>query len=122
VTSRAALTTIEIIEDERLIEQAERLGQYTENYLRDRLKDLPLSPIAEIRGLGLMLALTLQSGKLTEGMSSEDLVQLAMQKGVSTTTKGAMAIGFSPPLVISEQEIRLAIDRIVGAAATQGLP
>ena len=122
VTSRAALTTIEIIEDKRLIEQAERLGQYTENYLRDRLKDLPLSPIAEIRGLGLMLALTLQPGKLPVGMSSEDLVQLAMQKGVSTTTKDAMAIGFSPPLVISEQEVRLAIDRIVEAAATQDPP
>jgi 4-aminobutyrate aminotransferase len=120
VTSRAALTTIEIIEDERLIEQAERLGQYTENYLRDSLKKRLLSPLREVRGLGLMLALTLQPGKLPAGVSSEDLVKLAMQKGVSTTTKGAMAIGFSPPLVISEQEIRLAIDRIVEAAATQG--
>lgn len=41
VTSRAALTTIEIIEDERLIEQAEQLGQYTANYLRDSLKKQP---------------------------------------------------------------------------------
>jgi 4-aminobutyrate aminotransferase len=69
-----------------------------------------------------MLALTLQPGKLPVGVSSEDLVKQAMQKGVSTTTKGAMAIGFSPPLVISEQEVRLAIDRIVEAAATQCLP
>ena len=122
VTSRAALTTIEIIEDERLIEQAERLGQYTENYLRDRLKSQPLSPLGGVRGLGLMLALTLQPGKLPIGISSEDLVKLAMQKGVSTTAKDAMAIGFSPPLVISDQEIRLAIDRIVEAAATQGPP
>ena len=122
VISRAALTTIEIIEDKRLIEQAERLGQYTENYLRDRLKSQPLSPLGGVRGLGLMLALTLQPGKLPIGISSEDLVKLAMQKGVSTTTKDAMAIGFSPPLVISDQEIRLAIDRIVEAAATQGPP
>lgn len=46
VTSRAALTTIEIIEDERLIEQAEQLGQYTANYLRDSLKKQPLSRYA----------------------------------------------------------------------------
>ena len=120
VTSRAALTIIEIIEDERLIEQAERLGQYTATYLKDRLKDQPLSPIGELRGLGLMLALTLQPGKLPVGVSAEDLVKEAMQRGVSTTSKDAMAIGFSPPLVISEQEVRLAIDKIVEAAATQG--
>ncbi len=67
-----------------------------------------------------MLAITLKPGKLPVGISSEDLVKLAVQKGVSTTTTDAMAIGFSPPLVISEQEVRLAIDRILDAAATQG--
>jgi acetylornithine/succinyldiaminopimelate/putrescine aminotransferase len=64
-----------------------------------------------VRGKGLLLALELDKAAL-DRIGEPRLLTALLQHGISTTTKGDDAIGFSPPLTISEEEIGLALDGI----------
>jgi 4-aminobutyrate aminotransferase len=105
VTARAALTTLEIIDDEGLVARAARLGAYA----AQRVAATPV--FTGLRGLGLLRALELP------GPTAEALVPAALARGVSTVAKDASSVGFSPPLTIDEAEIDLALDRLATAAA-----
>lgn len=103
VTTRAALATLEIIDDEGLIERAARLGAYAEG----RVGTMPV--FKGLRGLGLLRALELP------GPTAERLVGAAAQGGVSTTAKDDSSVGFSPPLIVREAEIDFALERLAEA-------
>ena len=57
MTARAALTTIEIIEDEGLVENAARVGAFALARLHDMKSQHPL--IGDVRGRGLLLGIEL---------------------------------------------------------------
>jgi 4-aminobutyrate aminotransferase len=103
VTTRAALTTLEIVDDEGLVERAARLGDYAQR----RVAAMPR--FAGLRGLGLLRALELP------GPHAEALVAAAAQAGISTTAKDASSVGFSPPLTIREAEIDFALAKLADA-------
>ncbi len=54
---RAALTTLQIIEDEQLITNAERMGGYLMKGFREIFKDVP--GVVDVRGRGLMIGIVL---------------------------------------------------------------
>jgi 4-aminobutyrate aminotransferase len=105
VTARAALTTLEIIDDEGLVARAARLGDYAAQRVAANTAFIGL------RGLGLLRALELS------GPIAEALVAAVLPLGVSTVAKDASSVGFSPPLNIGEAEIDLALDRLTLAVA-----
>lgn len=112
LTTRAALTTLEIIADESLVEQAAVLGAYA----LARMAEMPgrHALFKNGRGLGLLLAIELAGEDAAAKAGA--LVDAAARHGVSTVTKAHGAIGFSPPLVITRDEIDMTLDRIVAAA------
>jgi acetylornithine/N-succinyldiaminopimelate aminotransferase len=87
----AALATIQVIKDERLVERSEEMGVY----LRSRLAKL--AP-REVRGLGLMVGLDLET-------DCKALVEKALAKGVLLNSTGEHTLRFIPPLVVGKDEI-----------------
>jgi predicted acetylornithine/succinylornithine family transaminase len=90
----AALASLEVIEKEGLIENAETLG----NYLIEQLRGIESKKIREVRGLGLMIGIELKE-------KAGPYVQMLMAKGVIALLAGATVIRLLPPLVISREEI-----------------
>jgi putrescine aminotransferase len=102
----AALANLEILRSENLPERARSAGQR----LRQGLDGLVGRPgVAGVRGEGLMQAIALQAplsaGALTEEMLSRGVVARALPY--------ANSVAFSPPLVITDDEI----DELVAGAA-----
>ncbi len=115
LTTRVALETVRIVLRDDLAGRAERLGR------RVARRIAALAPaggvVDGVRGLGLQLAVTLHSRAVAADPTlAERLVTTAFSHGVSTTTKGRDAVGFSPPMVIDEADLDAAIDGLLAAA------
>ena len=87
----AALATIQVIKDEKLVHRSEEMGAYLKSQLEK------LAP-REIRGLGLMVGLDLDA-------DCKALVEKALQKGVLINSTGEHTLRFIPPLVVEKEEI-----------------
>jgi 4-aminobutyrate aminotransferase-like enzyme len=74
VTSVAAKATIEFIEEEKLLENAETVGNYFRRTLEELQKKHPV--IGDVRGKGLMIGLELVKGRETKEPAPEATNQL----------------------------------------------
>jgi len=116
VTARAALTTIEIIEDEGLVENAARVGKMALERLNEIKSKIPA--IGDVRGRGLLIGVELVRDRA--GMEpAQDLAEAAMyaalDRGLSFKTTMGNVLTLTPPLTITEDEMLRALD-IVAAA------
>jgi len=100
--ARAALA---VIRDENLSERAEQLGRH----FRKRLGEMNSSIVADIRGRGLLNAVELAADSpKTARQCCEEL----MAKGMLCKETHDNVIRFAPPLVISQEDLDWALDRI----------
>jgi acetylornithine/N-succinyldiaminopimelate aminotransferase len=97
----AALATIDIIQREKLVENAERIGKY----FKKELKRLGLKP----RGEGLILAFDLEGRK--RGKAAE-VVKEGLSKGLIVNNTSENTIRLVPPLIIKKEEVDFAIEII----------
>jgi adenosylmethionine-8-amino-7-oxononanoate aminotransferase len=107
VCCAVALRTLDILERERLVERAGRLG----GYLLERLRTLEdLGCVGEVRGLGLMAAVELVADRDTKAPFDPSLrvgariTRHAQAAGLILRTRGDV-VTLAPPFVISEAEI-----------------
>ncbi|HEX2712198.1 MAG TPA: aspartate aminotransferase family protein [Candidatus Acidoferrales bacterium] len=112
VTSVAARATIEVIEEEKLVENAHTVG----TYLRGKLEELKAKHpiVGDVRGMGLMQALELVKDRDTKEPAPEQTVQLmerARDNGLLIGKGGLYGnvIRLSPPLNISKADVDEAI-------------
>src|SRR5215468_5144531 len=117
VTARAALTTIEIIEDEGLVENAARVGAVALARLNE-LKGIPV--IGDVRGRGLLLGIELVRD--VEGMEpdndlAEATLYAALDRGLSFKTTMGNVLTLTPPLTITEAQMLQGIDILAAAIA-----
>lgn len=110
---RIAMVALEILRDEKLAENAERLG----HVLRDRLGKLDYPWIREVRGKGLMNAVEVDP---SGGVSAWDLCIAMRDNGLLAKPTHDHIIRFAPPLVITEEQLEgcIAIIEKTFAAAT----
>jgi 4-aminobutyrate aminotransferase len=116
VTARAALTTIEIIESERLVENAARVGAIALERLSKLKADNPA--VGDVRGRGLIIGIELVrdlASRQPDNDLAEASMYAALDRGVSLKTTMGNVLTLTPPLTISEQEMLRAVD-IVAAA------
>jgi 4-aminobutyrate aminotransferase len=124
LTTRAALTTIEIIERHDLIARAAELGRRVTAGIAEIHERVPL--VVRARGRGLLLAIEFDPyscGRQPGREFTDVLVSSLLAQGLSTTAKDAVSVGFSPPMTITPAEIDDALTRIERAAlapAAQG--
>jgi 4-aminobutyrate aminotransferase len=112
VTSVAARATIEVIEEERLVENAETVGRYFRGKLEELQQKYPV--IGDVRGKGLMQALELVKDRATKEPAAEatsQLLERARENGL-LIGKGGMygnVIRLSPMLNITKPDVDEAI-------------
>lgn len=113
VTAVAARATIEVIEEEKLLDNADRVG----GYFRHKLEELQqkYQPIGDVRGMGLMQALELVKDRKTKEPAPEETAQLMERCRANGLLigKGGLygnVIRLSPPLNIGQTDVDEAID------------
>lgn len=96
VNCAAALATLEVIEDEQLLDQVESKGQLLESLIQH-------PAVKTIRRIGLMFAIDLENEELVYKM-----VDRCLDKGLITFffLSHPSSFRIAPPLTISDEEIR----------------
>jgi 4-aminobutyrate aminotransferase len=110
VTARAALTTLDIIEDEGLVERSARLGDYAMNRLREFASACPIA--GDVRGRGLMFGVEIVSDKETRTAAPELAEQIyykCLDKGLSFKISQGCVLTLSPPLTIAREDLETAL-------------
>ncbi|MSO92917.1 MAG: aspartate aminotransferase family protein [Rhodospirillales bacterium] len=111
VSARAALTTIEIIEEEGLVENAARVGARALERLQAMKERHAL--IGDVRGLGLVLGVELVRDRATKEPAveaAERVLYRALERGLNFKVTMGNVLTLTPPLVITEQEMDQALD------------
>jgi 4-aminobutyrate aminotransferase len=118
VTARAALTTIEIIEDEGLVANAARVGTAALKRLAEMKMKHPL--IGDVRGRGLALGIELvtdRASKAPANKEAEMVMYAALERGLSFKTTFGNVLTLTPPLTVTEAQMVQALDIIDEAIA-----
>lgn len=107
VGTAAAVATLQVMRDERLPENAARMGEILMAGLRAIQADHPV--IGDVRGLGLMVAVEFvkpDGSPNPEAVSQ--VVKMCLEEKVLLITCGTwdQAIRIVPPLVVTEEQIR----------------
>lgn len=113
VTARAALTTIEIIRDEGLVENAARIGARAMERLDDMKRRFPI--IGDVRGRGLLIGVELvtdRDAKTPANDAAEQVLYAALDRGLSFKTSMGNVLTLAPPLTITAAEMDQALDII----------
>ena len=95
--SVAALTMLEVIERDGLLDHARRMGEVLRNGLARELSSI--RGVKEIRGMGLMIGVELDR-------PCGELVRRALAAGLIINVTADRVIRLLPPLVIKEEEAR----------------
>jgi 4-aminobutyrate aminotransferase len=106
VTARAALTTLEIIEDEGLVENAALVGSHALARMEEMRRRHPL--IGDVRGRGLLLGIELvtdRASKTPAKAEAERVMYLALDRGLSFKTTFGNVLTLTPPLVVTQGEM-----------------
>ncbi len=110
VTARAALATLDVIEDEGLVERADRLGTAAMDRLRGTLGDHPA--VGDIRGRGLMFGVEIVKSRDTREVdhaTAEKVYYACLEAGLSFKISAGSVLTLSPPLTISEDDLNRAM-------------
>ena len=97
---RAALTVLDVLEQEKLVARAATLGQRLFEGLKRELGEL--DSVREIRGCGLMLAVELDR-------PCGEILHRALEAGLLLNVTAERIVRLLPPLILSDEEA----DRIV---------
>lgn len=126
VTTRAGLTTIEIIEDENLVENAAKVGAHALARLHD-MKDRH-GVIGDVRGRGFLFGAELvkdRAGKEPAPELAEDVLYRCLDGGLSFKISMGNTLTLTPPLVVTRDQMDQALDvlerAIADAAQAAGL-
>jgi len=122
VTSAAALATIEVIEEENLVENARVMGQRLRDGLQEMQKKYPV--IGDVRGMGLMQGLELAGeNKQPEPEAGKRLFEATKTNGL-LIGKGGLAgnvIRITPPLNVTADQIDQALKKLDRSFGQMGL-
>jgi L-lysine 6-transaminase len=104
---------LQVIRDERLVDNAARVGAAFHAALQALAGDYPV--ISGVRGRGLMLAMDLPDTTQRNALRSR-----CWDAGLATLSCGSRSIRFRPALTFSEADVARAITILRGLLATQG--
>lgn len=96
-----SIASIDVLVEEKLAERSLKLGEY----FKEKLKEINNPIIKEVRGRGLFIGV-----ELTE--SARKYCEALKEEGLLCKETHDTVIRFAPPLVISEEDLDWAIERI----------
>jgi 4-aminobutyrate aminotransferase len=115
----ASLATIDVIEKERLLDNARDQGAY----LLGRLRELQskFEEIGDVRGLGLMTATEFVKDRKTKEPAvafRDRVIEESYKRGLILLGCGKSSIRYIPPLIVRREEIDEAIEILEAAMRT----
>jgi 4-aminobutyrate aminotransferase len=107
----AALATLDVIEGENLLRNAQQVG----DYMRKRMAEWPHKHrvVGDVRGRGLMIGVEIvkdQHSKEHAPLLRDRIVELAFERGVLFLGCGPSTLRIAPALVVSKGEADVAVD------------
>ncbi len=102
---KVAMAALEVIQDEKLTENAFKLGEL----FRNELRKIPTSLIELVRGKGLLNAIVI---KEKEGVSAWNICVRLMENGLLAKPTHGNIIRLAPPLVINETQLKECVEII----------
>lgn len=108
VAARVAIAALEVVKEENLAEKAEYLGKI----FREELSNFKSEMIELVRGKGLLNAAVI---KPKNGFEAWDVCVKMKDMGLLAKPTHGNIIRFAPPLVISEKQLREALEIIKSA-------
>jgi 4-aminobutyrate aminotransferase len=110
VACAAGLATLQVIEDEQLVDRARLLGEYALKRLRELTARYPL--IGDVRGLGLLLGVELLRNRATLERATEEAEQVmysCLGNGLNFKVTMGNILTLTPALTITQAELDQAI-------------
>ncbi|KAI6188425.1 Ornithine--oxo-acid aminotransferase [Aphelenchoides besseyi] len=101
---RIAMEAVKIIQDENLVENAEKMGKI----LRRELRRLPEKSVMKVRGKGLLVGIV-----INPNVNAWEVCLKLKEHGVLAKNTHGDIIRFAPPLTINEDQMREATKIIV---------
>ncbi len=114
LAAAAGLKTLEIMQRENLVDNANKVGTYMRNQFLENFSNHPL--VGEVRGAGLMAGIELVADKENKipfdpsAQIGEKVTRLLLEEGMINRAI-LNTIAFSPPLVITESDVDEMVDR-----------
>lgn len=105
IAARVAIAALEVIKEENLTANAEKLGKI----FREEMKKIDSPMVELVRGKGLLNAVII---KPTNGKQAWDVCLKMAENGLIAKPTHDHIIRFAPPLVITEAQLREAIEII----------
>jgi acetylornithine/N-succinyldiaminopimelate aminotransferase len=99
IAAAAALAAIEVIDDPELLRRTRDVGGRLMSALGQ------LGDVAEVRGRGLMVGVS-----LAEGLDAKDVARKALDVGLVINVPGPGMLRFLPPLVIGDDDVDAAMN------------
>ena len=103
---KVAMAALQVVKEEHLVEKAEYLGKI----FREEMSNVRSPFIKQIRGKGLLNAIVIEPHK---GKEAWDVCEKMAENGLLAKPTHKHIIRFAPPLVITEEELREAIQIII---------
>lgn len=104
LASAIGLASLEVIEEENLVERSATMGEY----FMDRLMEIPSKHVKEIRGKGLLIGVELHA----EAKGARRFCEALQLEGILAKETHDNVIRFAPPLIIEKDTIDWAIPKI----------
>jgi len=114
LSCRVAMAALEVVEEEELAQNAQRLGQIFRSELQQFSKDHPL--IRQVRGKGLLNAVVINDSP--ESRTAWNICLSLASNGLLAKPTHGNIIRFAPPLVITETQLRECIAIITHTFST----
>jgi len=95
-----ASTVIDTIKSEKLQTNASKMGDYILSAFKDKLGQL--DGVSDIRGLGLMIGIELDTDYLKQDCT--ELVKLALEQHLLINVTAGNVIRLLPPLILDQQQ------------------
>jgi acetylornithine/N-succinyldiaminopimelate aminotransferase len=100
VACAAARAVLQVLQEEGLVEQAAKTGEYMKACLDALQKKYPF--IKEVRGMGLLMGMELDR-------PGQEMVALCQERGLLINCTAERVIRFLPPLIITREEVDEAV-------------
>ena len=102
IAAKVAMTALDVLQEENLVENSERLGKI----FRDEMRSIKSEMIEMVRGKGLLNAVAIRP---TNGKTAWDVCLALKENGLIAKPTHEHIIRFTPPLVITEEQLMEAI-------------
>lgn len=116
VSCEAALATLQMIEDEDLLQASTEKGRYVRQRMDQWTKKF--SSVGDVRGVGLSIGIDIVKDKAMKTRDNEAALKICnycFEHGIVIIAVAGNVLRFQPPLVISYEQLDYALDTLEAA-------